>query len=309
MTLGTEGMTLGTEGMTLGTEGMTLGTEGMTLGTEGMTLAVSSLVFSTDNQGYPQDSDRECHHDQTYSQERCSNRSSRYSPEYSRGHNHQFSGRSRGQSSGRSSQSGNRYISQQISERSSASHESECSTPDHQSYQNNWSEMDFKEVHDDRWAINYRGDVCHRHSESSHWDIPFPAGFTWAIGEQAVQLTAESMAFLTSDPGKVVVSFKSTNRQFPHTVFYEIISNHDPREPYHLMPWTKYEEEKYDGQIFCPSDTDDHQRKSGWKSIFGSKIRLETDGQLLVEGHRIGSSERRLFVPSSVDPSREYLPT
>ncbi len=171
------------------------------------------------------------------------------------------------------------------------------------------------------WKVNQRGDVSHYNRENQEWENIFPSGFSWLVGGRKTRLTAKCMSILTSDSGdeNVVVSFKSFNSEFPHSLFYEIVTNQGRGRSYILIPWTSYRDDGFNGQIFCPVLESNFKEDEAWLNtspkslglewapIVGSKIELQKNGDLWIQGHMIGSKLVRLFIPSSGDPSKEYF--
>ena len=171
------------------------------------------------------------------------------------------------------------------------------------------------------WKVNQRGDIDHYNPTSREWENIFPSGFNWLVGGRTTQLTAQAISTLKSGSGagKVVVSFKSTHRKFPHSLFYEIVINRGEGRPFILIPWTTYQSEGFNGQIFCPISETNYSEDNSWLNsspkslglewapVVCSKIELQENGDLWIEGHMVGSNRPQLFVPSSMDSSKEYL--
>ncbi len=171
------------------------------------------------------------------------------------------------------------------------------------------------------WKVNQKGDVDHYNLANQEWENIFPSGFGCLVRGKTTQLTAQAISALESDSGrdKVVVSFKSANREFSHSLFYEIVVNQGKGRPFVLIPWTIYRDEGFDGKIFCPVSETSYSKDSDWLEtspktlglewapIVCSKVELQENGDLWIEGHMVGSNRSRLFVPSSRDHSKEYL--
>ena len=224
---------------------------------------------------------------------------------------------SRRNESGRSNQDSKRHDSIRFSGRSSSRRDGRYDSEGSGRYDSTGSsgryESDRNNQNSSSWGVNQRGDVNHYNHKNREWECIFPSGFSWLVGRRTSQLTAKCMTVLKSDSGdkNVVVSFRSANSEFSHSLFYEIVTNQGPGRPYILIPWTTYQNGEFNGRIFCPTQEvnyeEDSTSRPEWVPIVGSKIELQEDGKLWIQGHIVGSDYPRLFIPSSTDQSKEYL--
>lgn len=162
-----------------------------------------------------------------------------------------------------------------------------------------------------KWKIDQDGNLYHFNPDRQEWENLYPAGFRWRAGNIPVRLSALAITSSQEGPmkGKTIVSFRSTDHQFSHTLFYELVTNHGRVGDHHsqirhiLTPWTLYRDDSLNGMIFCSSSD------GKWMPIYGQQIKLQRNGELWLEGYLLGSNRLQVFAPSSIDPSGEYFPT